>query len=213
MGAPVTAQPDRTARHVRNRRGEGERLRDDLIATADRLLQGGQTHESLSLRAVAREVGIAATSVYLHFPDKFSLLLAVYRQHFTRLAELIDQAVAEQTDPAQQLRAAVRAYWSFADEHPDAYYVMFTVPGSNSVANPLPEDSRPGAAIVQSVQGVITRCIDAGVVKAMDPYCATLCLWTSLHGLISMITARPYVPWPPQEDLLNTLLGTYITAA
>ncbi|HXS61745.1 MAG TPA: TetR/AcrR family transcriptional regulator [Streptosporangiaceae bacterium] len=32
-------------------------------------------------RGVARAVGIAATSVYLHFPGKASLLLAVYQRH------------------------------------------------------------------------------------------------------------------------------------
>ena len=208
----MAPQPERTQRHARNPRGEGERLREDLIAAADRLLRAGQTHESLSLRAVAREVGVAATSIYLHFPDKFTLLLAVYRRHFDDLAARIALAVGENEEPARQLRAAVDAYWAFAHEHPDAYYVMFTVPGSDTVANPLPEDIRPGAAIVQSVQGVITRCIDAGLTPRLDPYCAALCLWTSLHGLITMIAARPYVPWPPPEELINTLLSTYIAA-
>jgi AcrR family transcriptional regulator len=207
----VTAQPDRPARHTRNRRGEGERLRSDLIAAADRLLRSGYTHESLSLRAVARDVGIATTSIYLHFPDKFALLLAVYQRHFADLAERIDEAVGAQTDPERQLRSAAMAYWDFAAEHPDAYYVMFTVPGTNTVANPLPQDIRPGAAIIQAVQEVITRCIDDGLTPPLDPYCAALCLWTGLHGLITMIAARPYVPWPPHEQLLDTLLSTYIT--
>jgi AcrR family transcriptional regulator len=209
----VTPPPDPPTRHVRNPRGEGDRLRNDLIAAADRLLQAGQTHETLSLRAVAREVGIAATSIYLHFPDKFTLLLAVYQRHFADLARLIDQAVDEQADPAAQLRAAALAYWRFAEQNPNAYYVMFTVPGANGVPGvptPLPADIRPGAAIVQTVQNVITRCIDAGLTPRLDPYCAALCLWTSLHGLITMIAARPYVPWPPHEQLINTLLGTYI---
>jgi AcrR family transcriptional regulator len=206
----VDRPPESAPRHVRNPRGSGERLRSDLIAAADRLLQNGHDHESLSLRAVAREVGIAATSIYLHFPDKFSLLLAVYQRHFDDLAKQIDDAVAEHADPAQQLRATALTYWRFADEHPNVYYVMFTVPGTNSVATPLPEGIRPGAAVIQSVQGVITRCIEAGLTPRLDPFCAALCLWTSLHGLITMIAARPYVPWPPQEDLLNTLLDTYL---
>ena len=206
----VTPQPDGSQRHTRNPRGEGERLRDELIAAADRLLRAGQTHESLSLRAVAREVGIAATSIYLHFPNKLTLLLAVYERHFAELAHQIEQAIGEHADPAGQLRAATLAYWRFAEDHPDAYYVMFTVPGTNTVANPLPSESRPGAAIIKAVQDVITRCVDAGRTPALDPYCAALCLWTSLHGLITMMAARPYVPWPAPEALLDTLLSTYL---
>ena len=208
----MTPRPPSPQRHTRNPRGEGERLRDELIAAADRLLRAGQTHESLSLRAVAREVGIAATSIYLHFPDKFTLLLAVYERHFVELTHQIEQAIGEHPDPAGQLRAAALAYWRFAEEHPDAYYVMFTVPGTDTVANPLPADRRPGAAIVLAVQEVIARCIQAGLTSALDPYCAALCLWTSLHGLITMMAARPYVPWPAPQALLNTLLSTYLTA-
>lgn len=206
----MTPQPQDTPRHTRNPRGEGERLRDELISAADRLLRAGQTHESLSLRAVAREVGIAATSIYLHFPDKFALLLAVYQRHFADLADRIKRAIDEHTDPAEQLRAAATAYWRFATEHPDAYYVMFTVPGTNSVANPLREDRRPGTVVIQAVQDVITRCVDAGRTAPLDPFRAALCLWTSLHGLITMMAARPYVPWPEPEDLLDTLLATYL---
>lgn len=206
----MAPQPERAPRHVRNPRGEGDRLRDELIAAADRLLRGGQSHESLSLRAVAREVGIAATSVYLHFPDKFALLLAVYRRHFAELGGQIARAIAEHDDPAGQLRAAALAYWHFAEQNPSAYYVMFTVPGSNAVAEPLPDDIRPGIQIIQAMQEVMTRCIAAGLISDLDPYCATLCLWTSLHGLLTMIAARPHVPWPARDALLDTLLATYI---
>lgn len=200
-----------TPRHTRNARGKGDQLRDELIAAANRLLRDGHTHESLSLRAVAREVGIAATSIYLHFPDKLALLLAVYEQHFTELTHQVVTAIDEHQDPAAQLRAAAHAYWRFAAEHPDAYYVMFTVPGANTVGDPLPEARRPGTALVLAVQQVITRCIDAGVTPALGPYNAALCLWTSMHGLITMMAARPYMPWPAPEILLDTLLDTYLT--
>jgi AcrR family transcriptional regulator len=211
IGESVTPRPDSPQRHTRNPRGAGERLREELIAAADRLLRAGQTHESLSLRAVAREVGIAATSVYLHFPDKLALLLAVFERHFAQLARQIEDAIAEHPDPAGQLRAAATAYWRFAAEHPDAYHVMFTVPGTNTMADPLPADRRPGAAIVLAVQEVIARCVQAGLTPALDPYHAALCLWTSLHGLITMMAARPYVPWPAPQALLDTLLSTYLT--
>jgi AcrR family transcriptional regulator len=209
----VTAGQDGSPRHARNPRGEGERLRSDLVDAADRLLRAGQTHESLSLRAVAREVGIAATSIYLHFPDKFALLLAVYERHFDDLAHRVEQAIGAHADPAGQLRAAALAYWRFAEDHPDAYHVLFTMAGTASTANPLPDGRRPGVAIILSIQDVITRCIDAGLTPVLDPYCATLCLWTSLHGLITMTAARPYVPWPAHEALLDTLLSTYLSTA
>ena len=46
----------------RNPRGQGERLRDDIIEAASALL-ADPAAPPLTLRAVAREVGVAATSV------------------------------------------------------------------------------------------------------------------------------------------------------
>lgn len=200
-------------RRARNPRGEGDRLREELIGAANRLLASGTSHESLSLRAVAREVGIAPTSVYLHFPDKTALLLAVYEGHFAELAEQLNQAIARHADPAARLRAAAAAYCQFAADQPDVYQVMFAVPGSVTPPRMVPVDQRPGAAVVLTVQGVIADCIDAGLLPPADPYRVTICLWAALHGLVALRAARPHVAWPPLDTLLGTLLTVFLSGA
>lgn len=198
---------------ARNPRGEGDRLRQELIAAANHLLGSGTSHESLSLRAVAREVGIAPTSVYLHFPDKTALLLAVYERHFAELADHINKAIARHTDPAARLRAAAEAYCQFASGHPDVYQVMFTVPGSSSLPRQVPVDERPGAAVLLTIHEVIADCIDAGLLPPADPYAVTMCLWAALHGLIVLRAARPHVAWPPLDTLIGTLLTLWLSGA
>src|SRR5947199_7637735 len=73
-----------TKTRQRNPRGQGERLRDDIIEAASRLL-ADPAAPPLTLRAVAREVGVAATSVYLHFDDIESLTLATVNHLFGEL--------------------------------------------------------------------------------------------------------------------------------
>lgn len=206
----MAAGSDAGQRHIRNPRGEGDRLRQELIGAANHLLENGASHESLSLRAVAREVGIAATSVYLHFPDKTALLLAVYERHFAELEDQLGQAIARHRDPGARLRAAVLAYCEFAAGHPDVYQVLFNVPGSASPPREVPVSERPGTAVVLTVQNVVTDCIDSGLLPPADPYSATLYLWASLHGLIVLRTARPYVSWPPLDALIDTLLAVWL---
>ncbi len=198
-------------RHVRNPRGEGDRLRQELIGAANRLLENGATHESLSLRAVAREVGIAATSVYLHFPDKTALLLAVYERHFTDLADHLAEAMAQHTGPAARMRAAAEAYCQFAADHPDIYHVMFTVPGTVAPPRQVPAGERPGAAVVLTIQQTVADCMSAGLLPQADPYAVTICLWASLHGLIVLRAARPNIAWPPLGTLIDTLLTTWLS--
>jgi Bacterial regulatory proteins, tetR family len=49
--------------------------------------------EAVTLRAVAREVGIAAPSIYAHFPDRDAVLMAVVVRIFDELTEAIAKGV------------------------------------------------------------------------------------------------------------------------
>jgi AcrR family transcriptional regulator len=112
-------------RRVRNPQGQGGRLRTELIAAADRLLARTGDIGGLSLRAVAREVGIATPSIYLHFPDKQALVRAVLDARFAELGAAVQAAVVAADGPAAKLRAGCLAYCRFAAEHPNAYRVLF----------------------------------------------------------------------------------------
>jgi AcrR family transcriptional regulator len=124
-----------TRTRQRNPRGQGERLRDDIIEAASRLL-ADPAAPPLTLRAVAREVGVAATSVYLHFADIESLVLAVADRRFGELVKLQDE-IAE-ADPCQRVRAGCLAYCEYGLANPGHYQVMFTS------ALPLPEYAKAG---------------------------------------------------------------------
>ena len=56
-------------RRPRSPRGDGGQLRADIIEAARQILAETGAPEELTLRGVARQVGIAATSIYLHFPN------------------------------------------------------------------------------------------------------------------------------------------------
>jgi hypothetical protein len=99
-------------------------------------------------------------------------------------------------------------YGQFAADHPDTYHVLFGLPGATSA----PGGTRPGAAVLDVVQQVITECMDAGLIRSGDPLAVSLCLWASLHGLITLRAARPQVPWPGQDALIDTLLANMFCA-
>ena len=68
MTAASQAQPSAQSRR-RNRRGEGERLREEIITAASQMIGETGDDTALTLRGVARRVGIAAPSIYRHFTD------------------------------------------------------------------------------------------------------------------------------------------------
>lgn len=198
-------------RRVRNRRGEGDRLRRQLVDAAGRLLERGATHETLSLRAVAREVGIATTSVYLHFADRIELLMAVYKERFAELSRFMETAVAAADDPAERLRACCLAYERFALERPNEYRVLFEVPGTRrDVPLGVDRDDLPGVEAFDTVRRCLGDCQDAGLIAPRDLFVATICLVSTLHGLVTLRVSRPSFPWPPPDALVDHVLETQV---
>jgi AcrR family transcriptional regulator len=61
----TTTGPAATGPRVRNRRGQGGRLRTDIVTAAAELLDEAGTEQAVTLRAVARRIGIAAPSIYV----------------------------------------------------------------------------------------------------------------------------------------------------
>src|SRR3954451_2719586 len=121
MAVKAIRSADDGERRARNPQGQGSRLRLELIDAADRMLARTGDVEGPSLRAVAREVGIATPSIYLHFPDKRALIQAVLEARFAELSEAVQTAVRGAHGPAEAFRAGCLAYCRFATEHPHAY--------------------------------------------------------------------------------------------
>jgi AcrR family transcriptional regulator len=184
----------------RNPRGQGERLRDDIIEAASRLL-ADPSASPLTLRAVAREAGVAATSVYLHFADLESLVLAVAQRRFGELVQLQEESRDESLDPCQQVRAGCLAYCEFGLAHQGHYQVMF--------ANPLPmpadmpAEQFPGFVAFRLLLDSVARCIGAESTEERAFFTALL-IWQQLHGIVSLRISRPRFPWP---SLAETVAG------
>jgi len=205
----ATEQGRRKAPRQRNPRGQGERLRDDIIEAASRLL-ADPAAPPLTLRAVAREAGVAATSVYLHFDDIQSLILAVADRRFGELAQLQDDARNQGTDPCQQVRAGCLAYCEFGLMHQGHYQVMF--------ANPLPmpadmtPEQFPGWKAFQQLIDAVAGCIGAEPGDQQAFFTAQL-IFQQLHGIVSLRISRPRFPWPPLTEAVTEAVDRLLAGA
>lgn len=189
---------------VRNPVGEGSRLRDELIAAAGRILSAGGDPESLTLRAVSREAGIAAPSVYLQFENKDALLQAVVDAHFAQFQQAVMAAVATGHDPATRLLHGCRAYGRFAREHPGAYRVIFETPLPTWSSLPIAE--LPGMPAFQILVDAVAACIDAGVATPGDHFAIATNIWVALHGMATLRLNLPGFPWPDPDQQLIAIL-------
>jgi AcrR family transcriptional regulator len=189
----------------RNPRGQGEQLREDLLDAADTLLAMTGEPGLLSLRRVAKQVGIAAPSVYLHFPDITDLKIAVVQRAFLRLDAARDRASQAIGDPVASLLARLQAYAQFALENPGRYRLMFGPELPATLA--YDEEHSPGRRALQSLARSIRRCQEAGSVPhGDDPQHVAVLVWTALHGIVLLRLDRPHFPWPPLEEMVMDMV-------
>jgi AcrR family transcriptional regulator len=195
-----------TPQRRRARRGEGHRLRDELITAASALLAELGDANQLSMRGVADAAGVTPPSIYRHFPDKQALLVAVLEERWDELYRRL--AAAVQDDPFQSLRAVCLAYVRFAEEHPGHYRVLFSTAGPAGVTEARAQ--HPGGPTFNLLLEMIERCVDAGAVvpDGRDSWFLAAQIWVTGHGLIDLRYGQRFpFPWPPAEVLLDALLG------
>ena len=100
-------------------------LRDRLISTAENLLQHEEL-DALSLRRVAREVGVAPSAIYNHFSNLDELLAAVAADGYRQLVVLEQTAYDNIEDSETVLRQLIGDYLQFAAANPNLYRLMFS---------------------------------------------------------------------------------------
>ncbi len=100
-------------------------LRAALIAAGVEILKSGSA-EQLSLREAARKVGVSATAVYRHFPDKLALLYAICEETADALTEAQTAAMAAAGGGPAGFDATGRVYVRFALENPALFRLMMT---------------------------------------------------------------------------------------
>ncbi|MFI0224790.1 TetR/AcrR family transcriptional regulator [Streptomyces lydicus] len=199
---------EQAAPRRRNPRGQGQMLKAQLVDAAAKLLATLDQPETLTLRQVAREVGVAPASVYSHFPNLGALIEHVLRLRYDELAGFMDEAARSTADPLSDLVARCAAYVHWGVDHPGHYRTLF---GGRMPADLVAASAQgAGADLLGSVGESLSAVTDAdGTRTAERQWQAGLMLWTALHGLVSLYNDHGALPWPPLDDLIAHVISLH----
>jgi AcrR family transcriptional regulator len=89
---------------------------DRLVTAAAKLLEGGV--DAVTLRAVAKLVGVSHNAPYKHFKDRSALLAAVAERDFLLLKNAFDQAKSASKSPLTALKKGIAVFIAYGREHP-----------------------------------------------------------------------------------------------
>lgn len=198
----------------RNRRGEGELLREALLQAGGELMLELGDSEKLSVRAVTARAGVSPTALYLHFADRDELLREVCNKSFEELRTYMRAADEEHAgDPRAQIAAIGRAYLQFAEQRSGAYRIIFTLPaGKGDMHTDLEEPPTgaedPGIGAFEDLVAAVGR-----LSKDEESALATsIQLWAALHGFVTLRQAMPLFEWPDTEAFLEGLWTAHFSA-
>ena len=211
----MTSTMENGPRHQRNARGQGTKLADDIVGGALAIIERTGSEDAVTLRAVAREVGIAAPSIYAHFADREAIIMAAVVGIFDELANAVEQAEAAVSDnPVDRLLAGCQAYLNYGLDHPARYGLLFSPRGlaPEDYCKPVPigPDGRPvlefGAEAFGQLVQAIQECVEAGASASAGVLADATAVWVALHGTVTLRTALPGFPWPERADFNRQLV-------
>ena len=185
----------------RNPRGEGNRLRSEIVEATIRLVDAGI--ERLTLRAIAREAGITGPSIYDHFPDVKSIRNEVIRSCYEDLVARIHQAQQGVADPVGRLEATCLSYTSYGADFPHRYALLFRAERDQDEKLAV---GQIGAAALQTLVDGIASCREAGRSTSSDPYDDALAVWSAIHGLTTLRSSRPHFARLHGDELLRSVI-------
>ena len=171
-------------------------LRTALVAEGLKLVESAGA-EAISLREVARAVGVSATSVYRHFPDKRALMTALAQEGVRRLDAAQQEAAAGAGGGTDAFSAVGCAYVRFALANPGLFRLTFTYPGID-VGDPTSD----AAASLLHDHALALAHGDERQARIV-----ALRAWALVHGLaLLMLDGRV----PPSDALIDAAIGAVV---
>jgi AcrR family transcriptional regulator len=198
-----------TASRPRARKGEGDRLRDEILDATQALLAEEGSAAAVSIRAVARRVGVTPPSIYLHFADKDDLMFQCCRRGFEALEARMRDASAGVADPAERLRRMGRAYVEFGVANGEQYRVIFDADPASSTHLAAGEDL-PGVRAFELLVETVAEGAAAGVLRDdLEPAAIAVAVWSAVHGAVLILLAGhgEALPIPGRDALIGAVLG------
>ncbi|UWR55537.1 TetR/AcrR family transcriptional regulator [Phaeobacter inhibens] len=165
--------------------------RSGITKAARHLLERGGI-SALSMRSIAKHLGVSAMMPYKHFPSKDHILMELRLEAFQRLTTHMRRAQAEAQTPTGALVAVSQAYVGFALKAPNDYRLMFDAWEFENYAQISADfgDSISREADSWHVNLDAVTAFAEAENLAIDCNFAAHWLWSSLHGMVQLHLSR-----------------------
>lgn len=164
---------------------DGLELKEACILAAREVI-AEQGVEQLSLREVARKLGVSHQAPYRHYPSRDHLLAEVMRRCFESFARALD-ARAGGDAPMDDLESLGRTYLSYASTNPLEYRLMFGTPWPEPAEHP--DLVRDAVHAFDVLRGVLRKVYGDAPAMRVQVDLHAMFIWSAMHGYASISQA------------------------
>jgi AcrR family transcriptional regulator len=161
-----------------------KRLTTERATVRAGLLLDREGQESVTMRRVARAVGVTAMALYRHFADRAALLNAVADAGFQDLAARVG-AAPRLRDPEKRLLKILDVFLNFALERPRLFELMFLTRRAGARIYPRDFKARESPTANLTTEA-IEEGIKSGYFRKENPWEITFELGALLQGLVML---------------------------
>lgn len=190
-------------RSPRKAKGQGAERRQEILDAALALYAARGIH-AVSTRDIAAAAGISQPALYAYFPSRDEITAVLCEEAFFQLRARVETATDGLVPSRDSFKRLCRVYIDFGLEQPDAYRVAFMIEKARAGLDDANERAMAaGLEAFGSFRAQVARFIAAGMTRPGDEPLLTQSLWAGLHGLASLLIARPGFPWVELEALIG----------
>jgi len=137
--------------------------------------------ESVTIRAVSRNAGVAHSAPANHFPSRQAMLTAIAAIVFADLADLTVEAMTDLADkPEQAIQAFAETCFQFAFDTPNRYQLLWQ-------RQLIDQDDPALAKEMDRVYSALLSLLQQDTVNhRVDIETDAIAIWSMIHGYISM---------------------------
>ena len=169
---------------------EVQAFRERVIEAATRLF-AESGYDSVTMRAIAAEVGCSPMTPYRYFEDKDEIFALVAAEAYRRFGDEMASAIVNVPIAAERLDALGLSYVRFAMSEPDSYRIMFEL--RQTPRGDHPDLQAQAIRAWEIMYDTVVDTVKAGAVDA-DPETAAHTFWAGLHGVVSLYLADKREP-------------------
>jgi AcrR family transcriptional regulator len=178
-------------------KGEIENTRERILDTALNIIIK-EGFNNLSVRKIASNLGVTATTIYNYYTNKDELNLMIRIRGFEKLNELLTKRSGPFNDIEGQLKAMIRGYIEFGLTYPSYYDIMFNL-HTPKYLDYVGTDIEP---LAYNEKQNALKCLDL-FIEPLSTYISVpkekknklvlylfVRFWSDLHGLITLHNSR-----------------------